>query len=181
MPTSGFSRNWFLIPISMGDMPVSPPPANAHAIIDYFISGSTNKTSWSNDGNGNGLLFHMTQPTSRSTIKAIACSKPTISENYSKWKHNGTIADHCKQSRALCHIGLTKDRGGHLVNQSRLWLFDKCWETTVGDPIGIMKRKTKNEWTQNMVKKMYRWKRMPMYIDEWIEFKWRNMVWLEYF
>jgi len=32
-------------------------------------------------GNGNGLLFHMTQPTSRSTIKAIACSKPTISEN----------------------------------------------------------------------------------------------------
>ena len=33
------------------------------------------------NGNGNGLLFHMTQPTSRSTIKAISCSKPTISEN----------------------------------------------------------------------------------------------------
>ena len=33
------------------------------------------------NGNGNGLLFHMTQPTSRSTIKAIACSKPTISEH----------------------------------------------------------------------------------------------------
>ena len=31
--------------------------------------------------NGNGLLFHMTQPTTRSTIKAIACSKPTISEH----------------------------------------------------------------------------------------------------
>jgi len=30
---------------------------------------------------GNGLLFHMTQPTSRSTIKAMACSKPTISED----------------------------------------------------------------------------------------------------
>jgi len=29
----------------------------------------------------NGLLFHMTQPTSRSIIKAIACSKPTISEH----------------------------------------------------------------------------------------------------
>jgi len=29
----------------------------------------------------NGLLFHMTQPTSRSTIKVIACSKPTISKN----------------------------------------------------------------------------------------------------
>jgi len=27
-----------------------------------------------------GLLFHMTHPTSRSMIKAIACSKPTISE-----------------------------------------------------------------------------------------------------
>jgi len=35
-------------------------------------------------GNGNGLLFHMTQPTSRSTVKAIACSKPTISEHQSK-------------------------------------------------------------------------------------------------
>jgi len=32
-------------------------------------------------GNGNGLLFHMTQPISRSTIIAIACSKPTISEH----------------------------------------------------------------------------------------------------
>ena len=31
-----------------------------------------------------GLLFHMTQPTSRSIIKAIACSKPTISEHWSK-------------------------------------------------------------------------------------------------
>jgi len=27
-----------------------------------------------------GLLFHMTKPTSRSIIKAIACSKPTIRE-----------------------------------------------------------------------------------------------------
>ena len=33
------------------------------------------------NGNGNGLLFHMTQPIRRSTIKAIACSKPTISEH----------------------------------------------------------------------------------------------------
>jgi len=31
--------------------------------------------------NGIGLLFYMTQPISRSTIKAIACSKPAISEN----------------------------------------------------------------------------------------------------
>jgi len=31
----------------------------------------------------------MAQPTSRNTIKAIACSKPTISEHLSKWKHNG--------------------------------------------------------------------------------------------
>ena len=36
------------------------------------------------NGNGNGLLFHMTQPISRSTTKAIACSKPTISEHQSK-------------------------------------------------------------------------------------------------
>jgi len=46
MPTSGFSRNiCFLIPISMEQVPVLPPPAKAHAIIDYFISGSTNKAS----------------------------------------------------------------------------------------------------------------------------------------
>jgi len=32
-------------------------------------------------GYGYGLLFHMTQPTSRSIIKATACSKPTISEH----------------------------------------------------------------------------------------------------
>ena len=32
----------------------------------------------------NGLLFHMTQPTSRSIIKAIACSKPIVSEHWSK-------------------------------------------------------------------------------------------------
>jgi len=59
----------------------------------------------------------MTQPTSRRIIKVIACSKPTISEHHSKWKHNGTIADLRKQRVALCHIGLAKDRGGHLVNQ----------------------------------------------------------------
>jgi len=59
----------------------------------------------------------MTQPTSRSIIKAIACSKPIVSEHWSKWKHNGTIVDQCKQRGALCHVGLAKDRGGHLVNQ----------------------------------------------------------------
>jgi len=35
------------------------------------------------------------------------------------------------------------------------------------------------------MKKMYGWKRMPtayvVYTDEWIDFKWRNLVWLEYF
>ena len=43
MPTSGFSRNiWFLIPISRGKIPDLPPSTDAHAIIDYFISGFTN-------------------------------------------------------------------------------------------------------------------------------------------
>jgi len=45
------------------------------------------------------------------------------------------MADQCKQRPALCHIGLAKDRGGHLVNQPRLSLFDECWETTAGDQI----------------------------------------------
>jgi len=46
MPTSGFYRNiWFLIPISTGANARFSHPANAHAIIDYFISGFTNKAS----------------------------------------------------------------------------------------------------------------------------------------
>ena len=36
-----------------------------------------------------------------------------------------TIVDQCKQRGALCHIGLAKDRGGHLVNQPRLSFFGK--------------------------------------------------------
>jgi len=48
-----------------------PPPKYTKTLLYNHLS----------NGNGNGLLFHMTQPTSRSTIKAIACSKPTISEH----------------------------------------------------------------------------------------------------
>jgi len=135
------------------------------------------------NGNGNGLLFHMTQPTSRSIIKpSHAVNQPLANIRVSG--NNGTIVDQCKQRGALSHIGLAKDRGGHLVNQPRLSFRDKCWETTVGHQKSIMQRNTKtkeNEWTQNMVKKMYRWNRMPMYTDEWIEFNWRILVWLEYF
>jgi len=50
MLTSGFSGNvWFLIPISRGGKRAFAHPTNAHAIIDYFISGSTNKASSSNE------------------------------------------------------------------------------------------------------------------------------------
>jgi len=45
------------------------------------VGGGTNMQARVLQYNGNGLLFHMTQPISRSTIKAIACSKPTISEH----------------------------------------------------------------------------------------------------
>jgi len=75
----------------------------------------------------------------------------------------------------LGHIGLVKERGGHLVNQLGLSLFEKSWKTTIGDQISIMKSKTKNERAQSLVKKMCRWKRIPMYTGEWIEFKWRNL------
>jgi len=45
-----FSGNiWFLIPISRGGKRAFAHPASAHAIIDYFISGSTNKASSSNE------------------------------------------------------------------------------------------------------------------------------------
>jgi len=51
MPTSGFTRNvCFLIPISRrGANARFSTPADAHAIIDYFISGSTNKASSPNE------------------------------------------------------------------------------------------------------------------------------------
>jgi len=29
----------------------------------------------------------------------------------------------------LCHIGLVEGHGGHLVNQTRLSLFEKCWKS----------------------------------------------------
>jgi len=46
----GFSRNiWFLFPISKGGKCSFFYPADAHAITDYFISGSTNKASSSNE------------------------------------------------------------------------------------------------------------------------------------
>ena len=130
----------------------------------------------------NGLLFHMAQPTSRSIIKAIACSKPTISEHWSKWKHNGTIVDQCKQWGVLCHIGLAKDRGGHLVNQPRLSFFDKCWETTVGLQISIMERKTrKKRMNAEHVEENVQVK-PHVYVHRWVDrIKWGILVWLEYF
>ena len=87
----------------------------------------------------------------------------------------------CKQRVVLCHIGLVKDYGGHLINQPFLSLFDKWLRNNSCRSNKHNEKKTENEWTQNMVKKMYRWKHMPMYIDEWIEFKWRKLVRLEYF
>jgi len=50
-------------------------------------------------------------------------------------KHNGTVVDQYKQRGALCHIGLAKDRGGHLVNQPRLSFF---WQVL-----------RNNSWTSN--------------------------------
>jgi len=43
--------------------------------------------------------------------------KQTVSEHWNKRKHNGKITDRCTQRVSLCHIGLVKDSGGHLVNQ----------------------------------------------------------------
>jgi len=55
------------------------PPRFTRKYCCYWTTYS--RTCEFHNGNGNGLLFHMTQPISRSTIKAIACSKPTISEH----------------------------------------------------------------------------------------------------
>jgi len=66
-------------------MPYSTPIKSMHiAGILYWRfcrhCKATNSVQWHSfcvsykHSNGNGLLFHMTQPTSRSTMKAIACS-----------------------------------------------------------------------------------------------------------
>jgi len=44
-----FEKYLVLNPNFLGGKRAFAPPANAHAIIDYFISGSTNKASSSNE------------------------------------------------------------------------------------------------------------------------------------
>jgi len=44
----------------------------------------------------------------------------------------------------LCHTGLVKDLGGHLVNQPCLSLFEKCWKTTVGYQISTIRKTNKH-------------------------------------
>jgi len=50
----------------------------------------------------NGLLFRMTQPTSRSTTRSH-CTKQTNqnSEHQGKWKCNGAMVDKCNQRGVL--------------------------------------------------------------------------------
>jgi len=62
------------------------PKVEKHCVNQYKYLGIVLDTELSDDKDiqwqyGNGLLFQMTQPTSRTTIKAIASSKPTISEH----------------------------------------------------------------------------------------------------
>jgi len=52
-----------------------------HTVPDADPGTAIGAIPLNGNGNGNGLLFHMTQPTSRSVIKAIACSKPIVSEH----------------------------------------------------------------------------------------------------
>ena len=40
-------------------------------------------------------------------------------------ENNGKTTDQFEQRVSLCHIGLVKDHGGHLVNQPRLSIFEK--------------------------------------------------------
>ena len=77
--------------------------------------------------------------------KAMAPSKPTISEHLSKWKCNGVIADQYKQKGVLCHIGLVRVHGGHLVNQPSWSLFEKCWKTTVENQISTIRKTNKHK------------------------------------
>jgi len=39
------------------------------------------------------------------------------------------------------HLGLVKDHGGHLVNQPRLTLFERCWKTPGGNQIITVRKK----------------------------------------
>jgi len=75
--------------------------------------------------------------------KPLHQTKPIISEHQSKWKCNGAIADQRKQRGVLCHVGLVKDHGGHLVNQPCLLVLEKCWKTTLGNEITTVRKTNK--------------------------------------
>ena len=54
------------------------------------------------------------------------------------------MVDQCKQRGVLCHIGLVRDHGDYLVNQSCLSLFEKFRKTTVGNQINTMRKTNKH-------------------------------------
>jgi len=65
-------------------------------------------------------LGHM-RPAGRG-LDIAALSKPITIVNIRANKNcNDTIINQCKQSGVLCHIGLVRDHGGHLVNQPTLF------------------------------------------------------------
>jgi len=63
------------------------------------------------------FLFQMTRVISKNNAKEHAKKLPIVSGNSNKWKHNGKRTDLSKQRLSLCHIGLEKDHGSHLVSQ----------------------------------------------------------------
>jgi len=105
--------------------------------------------------------------------EAIGLSKPTIivsiraNENVmTQW-----LISVNKRGAVSCRIG-----EGPRWSSSQPTCFsviEKCCKTT-------FEWNKDNRQTQNMVKKMYRWKSMPMYTDEWIKFNWRYLGWLKY-
>ena len=72
---SGCGFEWSMFLVKAGRTDLTTSNCSFHRDFKLLL-----RIFFYND-NDNGLLFHMTQPISRSTIKAIACSKPTISEH----------------------------------------------------------------------------------------------------
>jgi len=68
----------------------------------------------------------MTQLINRNNTKSHHAKKLPMLVEIKINENDGKRIDQCKERLSLCHIGLVKVHGGHLVNQAPLLLTDKC-------------------------------------------------------
>ena len=71
----------------------------------------TTETGWQQDNDQWRMIYCFIRLNQQAEAQqeAIALSKPTNGEHWSKWKCNGAIDGQCKQRGVLWHVGLVRD------------------------------------------------------------------------